>query len=372
MSAEAPRPGPHHLPSKFEERVFVGGNYDEMYRLRKIVGYVRKAGFEPIFPWDYEIAKDPPSVTHDWDIRILHQCQYAIFEVTHPGGELMEIERTHEYKTRTLLLWDSRDPASAKPPKVTTMLMGSGRHERRSYTTDEDLETAVQEFLCQKAPGLFQDAVNVYGWRFGRLVCDDAFGRDGSSQRTQRYENLKVEPGRKIFEIRHDFWLTEPGKIVEFVDSMDGSGLLKWYLDEVRSGERSKVGVVRCSNGLDSEQPELSYGFSMSATNAYALKRDEIRANPTDELLSTGHEYAGIRVSHPTEELVLTVTFEAEDLIEGEPRFVAYPRESVDAFRMPPDKFNIEGNKATLTVRRPLIFHDYFIYWLVPSGGERA
>lgn len=67
------KPSPEDLPGKFEERVFVGGNYDFTPTLRAIAQYVSEISlperrFFPVVPLDYKIEIEE---TMDWDLRIL-------------------------------------------------------------------------------------------------------------------------------------------------------------------------------------------------------------------------------------------------------------------------------------------------------------
>lgn len=104
---EGEKRSPNHLPGNFDERVFIGGNYNVAGNLRAIRRYVEQAGFVPIFPLDdYDIPRDQ---IHDWDIRLLHNCKYAIFDVSVPAGELMEIERALTFKTEPYWYFKSRN-----------------------------------------------------------------------------------------------------------------------------------------------------------------------------------------------------------------------------------------------------------------------
>lgn len=128
-----------YIPGTYETRVFVGGNYDLISKLRDIkdVIFALKAGFVPILPYDdFQLRHGE---IHDWDLRLLHNCKYAIFDVTEPRGELIEIGRCAEYKAHTLLVYNSREPAT-EPPKTRTMLLESGAHEHHSYGAFTDLK----------------------------------------------------------------------------------------------------------------------------------------------------------------------------------------------------------------------------------------
>jgi hypothetical protein len=107
-----------HPPGRHDRRVFVGGNYDYLATLRKICDFVSNTGFTPILAWDFEV---PHSRTHDYDLRLLHQCRFAIFEETIPAGELMELERTRDYGVITFVVYQVREEAQPPPSQITSM-----------------------------------------------------------------------------------------------------------------------------------------------------------------------------------------------------------------------------------------------------------
>jgi class 3 adenylate cyclase/tetratricopeptide (TPR) repeat protein len=91
----------NNIPGKYEDRVFIGGNYDWMPVLREIGKYTEENGFQPILAYDFKIEND----IHHFDLRLLHQCKYAIFDETHPAGELMEIERSKDYEVSVFIIY---------------------------------------------------------------------------------------------------------------------------------------------------------------------------------------------------------------------------------------------------------------------------
>ena len=135
---------PDHLPGSFEKRVFVGGNYDFMANLGEITRCVENLEFQPIFAYDYDI---PETEIHDYDCRLLHNCKYAIFEVTIPAGELMELERARDYNTKVLIVYQIRNPNDRSfPPQVSSMVKTFG-HEAYGYFTFDELYKYIREWL---------------------------------------------------------------------------------------------------------------------------------------------------------------------------------------------------------------------------------
>lgn len=196
------------LPGAYDSRVFIGGNYESISDLRDIRDAVFKlqAGFIPILPHDdFQI---PPYQIYEWDLRLLHNCKYAIFEVTHPGGELFEIARCGDYKVITLLVYQARGFTEA-PPRVKTMLLGSGSHEHQSYLNREQLYQVVDKFLRQKDPTQWQRAVSLMGYHFEEYSVYNKIYPNGEAEHSWTIKGPKVDiPNLTVPEITHDFRIT--------------------------------------------------------------------------------------------------------------------------------------------------------------------
>jgi hypothetical protein len=110
------------LAGHYEKRIFVGGNYDDMPSLRKIVNSIREVDYEPILAFD--IKDVPKDKIHDFDITLLRLCKYALFEVSTGNGHMMEIEAAVKcFGTVTFGVYKVRSAKHRKaPPTVTTML----------------------------------------------------------------------------------------------------------------------------------------------------------------------------------------------------------------------------------------------------------
>lgn len=127
-------------PGEYDRRVFVGGNYDFMATLRKICDYVSGTSFTPILAWDFDV---PSRRIHDFDLRLLHQCRFAIFEETSPAGELMELERTRDYGTLAIVVYQVRDTDSQAPPSQITSMATTYGLPLVGYATFEQLEEFI-------------------------------------------------------------------------------------------------------------------------------------------------------------------------------------------------------------------------------------
>jgi hypothetical protein len=128
-------------PGTYDRRVFVGGNYDFMADLRLIKDYIEEAGFVPILAYDFNIPEDK---RHDYDLRLLHNCKYGIFEETHSAGELMELERAaREYGTIAFVVYQVRDPAHSDPPHQVSSMVKSLGMMMSGYSTWQDLHDFI-------------------------------------------------------------------------------------------------------------------------------------------------------------------------------------------------------------------------------------
>lgn len=231
------------------------------------------SGFVPILPYDdFQI---PRGQVYDTDLRLLHNCKYAIFEVTHPGGELFEIGRCAEYRVTTLLVYQARGFADV-PPNVKTMLLESGSHEHRSYLDAKQLYQVVDEFLRQKNPIQWQRAVSLIGYHFDEYSVYNKLYLNGEAEHRCSFVGLKVDiPELRVSEIPHDFRMTS-GKIVKDSFQLVGPDYLAWCRDDTTSGERAEVGVVRFSPPLDSQSRMTNYNFSLRTQNAYMLTEKQL------------------------------------------------------------------------------------------------
>lgn len=135
------------LPGKYNTRVFIGGNYDFLAKLRKIRKFVADTGFNSVLAFDYDVPRDK---IHDFDLRLLHNCKYAIFEVTSPAGELIEIEKaTRDYGTTVFLVFEIRDPTQREPPSQISSMLTSLNVPMFGYATYEELQTFISKIFPQ-------------------------------------------------------------------------------------------------------------------------------------------------------------------------------------------------------------------------------
>jgi len=143
---------PDKLPGSRGGRVFIGGDYNHMPDLRKIAKIVEDINFIPIIAHDCDVDL---SRIHDEDLRLVHDCKYAIFEVSSPAGQLMELERTIDYGTISYVFYKQRSETDLTPPPtvssmVKTLLNKMERWQQGyliGYLTDDELKNIIQRVL---------------------------------------------------------------------------------------------------------------------------------------------------------------------------------------------------------------------------------
>jgi hypothetical protein len=131
------------IPGKIENRVFVGGNYDNISILKMISQYIFGLGYQPVMALDFDV---PLQQVHDYDLLLLHNCKYAIFEITIPDGHLMELERARDYGVQTLAVYQARDEGRSPPPTISSMIL-SLKVPKYGYLDFDDLKARISEFL---------------------------------------------------------------------------------------------------------------------------------------------------------------------------------------------------------------------------------
>jgi hypothetical protein len=129
------------LTEPLELCCFVGGNYYTRQNLELIKQIVTDEGFKPIMPLDFEI---PENDIHDRSLLLLHRCRKAVFEVSSPAGQLMELERCRDYNIRPLLL---RQTSSGQKPEVSAMISSMADVEMKAYSMPDELRRLIHDYL---------------------------------------------------------------------------------------------------------------------------------------------------------------------------------------------------------------------------------
>jgi hypothetical protein len=82
----------------------------------------------------------------DRSLLLLHTCKFAIFEVSSPAGQLMEIERTIDYETDAMCLY-SRLSDDARPSPYVSSMLRTMDIRLEGYTEFPDIDPIISDFL---------------------------------------------------------------------------------------------------------------------------------------------------------------------------------------------------------------------------------
>lgn len=134
------------IPGEYENRVFIGGNYDNIAVLKEIAKRTQALGYQPVIALDFDV---PPEQIHHYDLILLHNCKYAVFEVTFPDGHLMEIERAREYGVQVLAVFQVRDETRTPPPTISSMLL-TLNVDKYGYLDFDDLAIKISKVLPRR------------------------------------------------------------------------------------------------------------------------------------------------------------------------------------------------------------------------------
>ena len=98
------------LRNKRDEMVFIGGNYEKDRTISSALKEViDEIGLIPIIAEDVYEGIDPSKI-HDESLRLLHNCSFAVIDITNPAGQLMELERVRDCGVVTFVSYSSRYP----------------------------------------------------------------------------------------------------------------------------------------------------------------------------------------------------------------------------------------------------------------------
>jgi hypothetical protein len=353
------RAKPDNLPGTFDERVFIGGNYDLPVNLGKIRDMVRAAGWLPVFPLEFDIPRDQ---IHDWDLRILHSCRYAIFEVSQAAGELMEIERANEYRTKTLLVFQTRGPDQKEPPRVASMLRTCGQR-LQGYVNDDDLRRLIDSFLFE------EEYVDSYrkAFQFEVKQVQDEMQIHGNGRATRQC-TIGGMTGT-VGQVHHEFSTTH-GFLSGFkFEHIQGEPKCTWNPDKDRSrfdsrGLQATHIEGRVTIGGQIESP-ITYKFTFENTpGSIALTDKEMRERYSAYTLP--YEDISREVRYPMEELALKVDFPEEHDLIAQPAVLCGRVMQSEAIRPRKDSFSFDGKCAIFRVKWPCIFYEYAVYWHQP------
>lgn len=130
------------LTQPWDRCCFVGGNYYAGGpNLEPIMQIVRDEGFEPVMPLRFEF---PQTDVHHRSLLLLHLCRKAVFEVTLPAGQLMELERCRDYDIEPLLV---RNVLHDQDAHVSQMISTMANVKVDGYTNLDELRSLIRDYL---------------------------------------------------------------------------------------------------------------------------------------------------------------------------------------------------------------------------------
>ncbi len=135
-------PAPLGFPQPPEQRVFLGLNYDTCAHLiPEMRSAVIQRRMTPILMRD--VIVPPRGSVHDISLLLLHTCGWAVFDVTDPAGQFMEIERARDYGVRVLIV---RSEPVGHPPLISAMVTSLG-YPINTYRDMAHLHQLIVDFL---------------------------------------------------------------------------------------------------------------------------------------------------------------------------------------------------------------------------------
>lgn len=132
------------IPGKWSKRVFIGGKYsNNMSNIIRISEIVKKRGYMPIIAGECSMLK---TKIHDHTLRLLHACKFAIFDVSNDSGHLMEVERTLDYRTQVLLVYEY-----SPDPEFSLMVSSLGKqYKLHPFSSDGELEISINSLISKR------------------------------------------------------------------------------------------------------------------------------------------------------------------------------------------------------------------------------
>lgn len=137
------------LPGTKGERVFVGGDYDHLPDLREIKKCVDSLGYVSIIPYDCGMPEEYiKNYIHPFDMFLLGQCKYAIFEVTSAAGQLMELQRAlDDTECEVRVLYKARNDKQSDIPEHVSSMITTAVRNIYGYASFDDLPRIIKEFF---------------------------------------------------------------------------------------------------------------------------------------------------------------------------------------------------------------------------------
>lgn len=142
----------NELRNKRALMIFLGGNYnidhDILNTLKETIIKIKidnEENFIPIIAEDM-FKEFNPNKIHEESLRLLHNCGFAVIDITNPAGQLMELERARDYGVVTFVSYKSRH-TSIMPVSLSKIMGEWGLGYIFRYEDPEGLKKFVKSML---------------------------------------------------------------------------------------------------------------------------------------------------------------------------------------------------------------------------------
>ena len=126
--------------------VFIGGNDNNCKPIfNSLIDTIESINLIPIIA--NEIFENlRPNEIHEESLRLLHNSKFALIDITHPAGQLMELERARDYNVITFVFYSSEHP-SAMPLSLLKVMDKWRLGYIFKYETQEGLQKFVKSIM---------------------------------------------------------------------------------------------------------------------------------------------------------------------------------------------------------------------------------
>lgn len=126
-----------------DKAVFIGGNYAKNEsELDTLSEKLEDIGMIPVNASEVDSVQDPDRI-HEESLRLLHNCKYAVIDVSDAAGQFLELERARDYGVVTYAAHGD-EHSSAMVETLTKRLEDWNLGYQFSYTGGDQLEQFVE------------------------------------------------------------------------------------------------------------------------------------------------------------------------------------------------------------------------------------
>lgn len=196
------------LRDKRNLMVFVGGSYEkDKTILNALKETIKKVELIPIIAEEVYKNLNPDEI-HGESLRLLHNCSFAVIDITNPSGQLMELERARDYGVVTFVPYSSQHP-SKMPTTLSKVMESWGLGYLFKYEHIEGLEKFVKSMLhINHLKGMTSEEIirAIVGTETKKLLLITSIGVLKPEEHARaEIKNLLNKIGRKIIITGWDY-----------------------------------------------------------------------------------------------------------------------------------------------------------------------